>query len=245
AILLLIAPLTAYLPIASMAGILLLVAYNLIDTHHIKTIIRTSRPEAVVLAITFLSTLFVELEFAIYVGVLLSLLLYLNRTSHPHFVIMAPDPDSNRRSFINIQHKPLPECPQLKVIRIDGSLFFGAVNHVAEMINNLFKQNPEQCHILLVGSGINFIDVAGCEMLANEAHRLHVTGGKLYLCGLKGEVTDVLKRGGYMKIIGKDNIFRSKLDAVKSIVPRLDPQRCRYCKVRIFNECEQMPREQA
>lgn len=243
-ILLLIAPLTAYLPIPSMAGILMLVAYSLIDMYHIKRIIRTSRPEAVILLTTFLATLFVELEFAIYVGVILSLLLYLNRTSHPHFVTMVPNPESSRRSFINILHMPMPECPQLKVIRIDGSIFFGAVNHIAEEIDKLRKQNPEQCHILVIGSGINFIDVAGCEMLATEAHSLHMTGGKLYLCGLKSEVLEVLRRGGYLKKIGEENIFRSKTVAVRSIVSRLDPQRCRYCKARIFNECSQMPKEE-
>ena len=244
AILLLIAPLTAYLPIPSMAGILLLVAYSLIDVYHIKRIIRTSRPEAVILLTTFVATLFVELEFAIYVGVILSLLLYLNRTSHPHFVTMVPNPESNRRSFINILHMPMPECPQLKVIRIDGSIFFGAVNHIAEELDKLRKQNPEQCHILVIGSGINFIDVAGCEMLATEAHSLHLTGGKLYLCGLKSEVLEVLSRGGYLKQIGEENIFHSKTSAVRSIVSRLDPQRCRYCKARIFNECSQMPGEE-
>jgi SulP family sulfate permease len=243
-ILLLIAPLTAYLPIPSMAGILLLVAYSLIDVHHIRRITRTSRPEAMVLLTTFLATLFVELEFAIYVGVILSLLLYLNRTSHPHFVTIVPNPESNRRSFINILHMPMPECPQLKVIRIDGSIFFGAVNHIAEEIDRLRKQNPEQCHIMVIGSGINFIDVAGCEMLATEAHSLHLTGGKLYLCGLKSDVLEVLRRGGYLQQIGEENIFRTKTEAIRSIVSRLDPQRCRYCKARIFNECAQMPREE-
>jgi SulP family sulfate permease len=240
-ILLLIAPLTAYLPIASMAGILLLVAYNLIDTHHITSIVRTSKPEAGILVATFLATLFVELEFAIYVGVILSLLLYLNRTSHPHFVTLVPDPDSSRRSFINIERKDLPECPQLKVIRIDGSIFFGAVNHVAEGLDYIIRQSPEQAHILLVGSGINFIDVAGCQMLNKEAHRLRVNGRQLYLCTLKGEVIEIIRRGGCIKSIGHENVFRSKIEAIKRIVPKLDPERCRKCKVRIFNECAQMP----
>ncbi len=240
-IVLLIAPLTAYLPIASMAGILFLVAYNLVDAHHISSIVRTSRPEAGILMATFLSTLFVELEFAIYVGVLLSLLLYLNRTSHPTFVTLAPDPDSRRRSFINVQKKPLPECPQLKVIRIDGSIFFGAVNHVAEQMDYIIKNYPEQAHILVEGSGINFIDVAGCQTLSQEAHRLRVNGRQLYLCKLKGEVIEVMKRGGCNKSIGEENVFQSKMAAIKSIVPRLDPERCRRCKVRIFHECEQMP----
>ncbi len=240
-ILLLIAPLTAYLPIASMAGILFLVAYNLIDTHHIASIIRTSKPEAGILIATFLATLFVELEFAIYVGVILSLLLYLNRTSHPTFVTLAPDPDTRKKSFANVQKNPLSECPQLKIIRIDGSLFFGAVNHVAEQLDEITKRYPEQAHILIVGGGINFIDVAGCHTLNQETHRLHVNGRQIYLCSLKGEVIEVMKRGGCNKIVGEDNIFHSKAEAIKSIVPRLDTERCRRCKVRVFNECAQMP----
>ena len=240
-ILLLIAPLTAYLPIASMAGILFLVAYNLIDTQHIASIIRTSKPEAGILIATFLATLFVELEFAIYVGVILSLLLYLNRTSHPTFVTLASDPDTRKKSFANVQKKPLSECPQLKIIRIDGSLFFGAVNHVAEQLNEITKRYPEQAHILIVGGGINFIDVAGCHTLSQEAHRLHLSGRQIYLCSLKGEVIEVMKRGGCNKSVGEENMFHSKVEAIKSIVPRLDPERCRHCKVRVFNECAQMP----
>jgi SulP family sulfate permease len=240
-ILLLIAPLTSYLPIAAMAGILLLVAYNLIDFHHIKAIIRTSPSEAAVLAVTFLATLLVELEFAIYVGVILSLLLYLNRTSHPHFVTLAPDPESERRSFTNILKKPLLECPQLKIIRMDGSLFFGAVDHFAQEMRAITRESPEQAHLLLVGSGINFIDVAGCEALAEEAHRLHLSGRKLYLCSLKGEVMNVLRRGACIKRIGEENIFRSKIEAIQKIVPQLDPERCRVCIARIFTECAQMP----
>jgi SulP family sulfate permease len=184
------------------------------------------------------------LEFAIYVGVILSLLLYLNRTSHPHFVTLVPDPDSSRRSFVNILKKPSLECPQLKVVRVDGSLFFGAVNHAAESLDQITRQNPEQAHILIVGSGINFIDVAGCEMLAEEAHRLHLSGRKLYLCSMKGDVLELLGRGGYLDRVGEENLFLSKVQAMKRIVlQRLDPERCRYCHVRIFMECGQMPFE--
>jgi SulP family sulfate permease len=241
-IMLLIAPLTAWLPIASMAGVLLVVAWGLIDFHHIRTIVRTSRPEAGVLLVTFLATLFVELEFAIYVGVILSLLLYLNRTSHPRVITLVPDPDGGRKGFINILRKPSPECPQLKIARIDGSLFFGAVNHVADALASLIRQNPEQAHVLIVGGGINFIDVAGSEMLADEARRLHLDGRQLYLCSLKGEVIAVLERGGYLQRIGREYLYRSKSEAVKRILhERLDPERCRICRVRIFNECAKLP----
>jgi SulP family sulfate permease len=241
AILLLIAPLTAYLPIPAMAGILVLVAWNLIDFTHIAHIVRASLPETAVLAVTFFSTLFVQLEFAIYVGVILSLLLYLNRTAHPHFVTLAPDPDSSRRTLTNIGKKPLPECPQLKIVRVDGSIFFGAVDHVAQELDAIVRESPLQAHILVVGSGINFIDLAGCAMLAQETRRLRVNGRLLYLCSLKGEAREILRRGGCLGSIGEENVFPTKTEALAKLVPRLDPQRCRECTLRIFRECAQMP----
>lgn len=241
AVLLLIAPLTAYLPMASMAAVLLVVAYGLIDFRHIRTLLRTGAGESAVLAVTFLSTLFFKLEFAVYIGVILSLLLYLNRTSHPHVITLVPDRESSRRSLVNVLKKPGPECPQLKVLRIDGSLFFGAVEHIAGQLGDVTRDHPEQAHILFVGEGINFIDAAGGEMLADEAHRLHLEGRKLYLCSLKGEALSLLERGGYRARIGDENFFRSKIDAIGRIVPRLDPERCRVCTYRIFTECGRMP----
>jgi SulP family sulfate permease len=241
AILLLVAPVTAYLPIPAMAGVLLLVAWNLIDTRHIGHILRADRSETAVLAVTFLATLFVELEFAVYVGVLLSLVLYLNRTSHPHFVTVVPDPDSRRRSLVNIAKKPLPECPQVKIIRIDGSIFFGAVEHVAQQLEAIVRESPLQPHLLIVGSGINFIDLAGCETLGQEARRHRVNGRQLYLCSLKGEAREILTRAGCITSIGAQNVFPSKVEALARIVPQLDPERCRVCALRIFHECAKMP----
>ncbi len=242
AVLLLIAPLTAYLPMASMAAVLLVVAAGLVDVHHIRTIAKTSRPEAVVLVVTLVTTLVAELEFAIYVGVILSLVLYLNRTSHPSFVTLVPDPERNRKGFVNILKRSGPECPQLKIVRIDGSVFFGAVNHVAEQLDTIARENPEQAHILIAGDGINFIDVAGCAMFAEEARRLRLEGRALYLCSLKGGVLEVLQRGGCVGRIGGENLFRAKSEAVRTLVlERLDPERCRVCRVRIFNECARMP----
>jgi len=66
--------------------------------------------------------------------------------------------------------------PQIKMIRIDGSLFFGRGTISARNCRAITRKHAEQAHLLIVGSGINFIDVAGCEALANEAHRLHVNG---------------------------------------------------------------------
>lgn len=220
-IMLLVAPLTKFVPIPSMAGILLLVSYNLIDFHHIKMIIKASKSEMAVLFITFFATLFLELEFAIYVGVILSLVVYLNRTSKPHIVSMVPDPEDPKRRLINIKRKGLSEYPEVKIIRLDGSLFFGAVTYVTKVL-----QEIETPYILLVCDGINFTDVAGAEMLVNEAKRRRTLGGGLYLVGLKAGVADILHRGGYIKEIKEEAIFTSRTEAIQTIF-RLQGKECK------------------
>lgn len=234
-IVLLVAPLAAHLPIAAMSAVLLVVAWRLIDFHHIKTIISTSKRETAVLATTFFATLFVELEFAIYVGVMLSLIIYLMRTAQPNVAATAPDPSTPHRKFVS--DGTLPECPQLKIARVDGSLYFGAVDHVGERLHSFAEANPAQKHLLVVGTGVNFIDLAGAEMLAGEARRRKAQGGGLYLAKIKPEAYRTLTRGGFDALIGAENVFSGKPAAIANIFERLDHSICARCDKRIFSEC--------
>lgn len=238
-VIVLVAPLAAYLPNAAMAAILFLVAWGLIDFHHIFKIIQTSREETVILGTTFFATLLLDLEFAILAGVLLSLVLYLNRTSRPKLLPRVPNPATAGREFITDSR--LPECPQLKLARLDGSLFFGAVSHVAEAMRRLTEAHPAQKHVLLSATGINFIDVAGAEFLAQEARRRRAAGGGLYLIRVKPAVMAMLERGGYIDEIGRDRVFSGKTIALSTVVPTLDDDICRRCTTRIFRECAQRP----
>ncbi|MCK9530331.1 MAG: SulP family inorganic anion transporter [Gammaproteobacteria bacterium] len=241
-IVLLVAPLAAYLPVAAMAGILFLVAWGLVDFHHIKLIVKASRSETAVLVTTFLATLFVELEFAIFAGVMLSLVLYLKRTSNPRILSRVPDPRAPRRQFIT--SPGLPECPQFKIVRIEGSLFFGAVNNVEQALQNIDEQDPAKKHLLVVAKAINFVDIAGAEMLAQEATRRRKLGGGLYLYEVRDTVCDMLHRGGFIGAIGEENIFRSKTAALATIVDeRLDHAVCSTCDRRIFHECAKYGRK--
>ncbi|MBT4290517.1 MAG: SulP family inorganic anion transporter [Deltaproteobacteria bacterium] len=236
-ILFFLAPLMAFLPIASMGGIIFLVAYNLIEFKHIKSVLKTSRPESIVLSITFFSTLFLDLEFAIYSGVLFSLFFYLNRTAKPSIFSMAPDPEEPRRNLINLERKPLVECPQLKIIRLDGSLFFGAINHVEENLESIKEQGLRYEHILILGESINSIDMAGADMLAQQANQLHKKGGGLYLVGFKNEAVKILYQSQYLNMIGKHNIFESVNQAISTIDKKLDLEKCYLCHRNIFGEC--------
>lgn len=234
-IVLLVAPLVQFLPVPTMAGILFMVAWGLIDFAQIRTIIRTSLPESVVLGMTLLATLFVQLEFAIYAGILLSLMLYLKRTSHPVILDVKPDPDPDSYHFS--ADTGLPDCPQLKCLRINGSVFFGAVDHVQQTLHEIGEKTPQK-HVLVVSGGINFVDVAGAEFFAHEARRRRRLGGGLYFYRLKDEVINLLKRGRYIDDVGPERIFPVKARPVGAIYPGLDCNICRNCQLRIFHECK-------
>jgi sulfate permease, SulP family len=240
-IVLLIAPLIAYLPVAAMAGVILMVAYNLIDFRFAMTVARSSKRQTSVMLITFLSALLLDLESAVFIGVIFSLIFYLQRASTPNVAVMSPDPAANRR-FIYVERKPLPECPQLKMLRIDGSIFFGSVMHISAEIRRLVDEEaPEVKNLLFIARGINFVDVAGSEWLLQEANRWKEKGGGLYITGLKLIAQDTLIRGGFKKEIGEDHFFASKEEALTNIVPMLEDPICATCKLRIFNECAGKP----
>lgn len=233
-ILLLVAPLAAYLPTAAMAGILFLVAYGLIDFHHISSIFKTSRAETTILLVTLIGTL-VDLEKGIFVGIILSLVMYLYRTSRPAIIPMVPDPEPDSYHYVPADGQP--ECPQVKIIRVNGSIFFGAVNHVQQHLQQIDETNPRQKHVVMLSSGMNFVDVAGAEMLVQEARRRRKLGGGLYFYRLKEAVLDLFRKGHYLKDIGEDNLFPAKSRPLAAIYPKLDAEVCRNCQARIFKEC--------
>ena len=237
-IVLLIAPLTAYLPIAAMGGVILLVAYNLVDMHHIKTTLALSKSESAVLLTTFFATLFLELEFAIYMGVLLSLIFFLAKTSTPRIPTLSFDepPGHTHRKLVSIESKPIKQCPQLKIIRIDMSIYFGSINHIQKRLTTIVD-NERIYHILIIGSGINFIDLAGIEALEAEQMRLRKLGGGLYFLGLKSSVYEFAARAGFIKHVGSNNFFDSKTQAIKTIFRKMDSDICMKCHSQIFDEC--------
>ncbi len=237
-LLLFVADLARYLPIPAMGGIILIVAWGLIDFKEIRKIIKAGIYEWSVIAATFFATLLLELEFAVYGGVLLSLLLYLNRTSHPNVESLAPNTEAPKRRIENADTLNLPQCPQLKIAGIGGSIFFGAVNHVETELDKMRKRDPQQRHLMVLCDGINFVDLAGAEALAREADKRRQMDGSMVLVGLHTPVIRQLNRFDLIEEIGEHNIMDSKTYALRDITKRFDASICRRCSAKIFRECE-------
>lgn len=234
-ILIFVGPLAAYLPIPAMAAIIFLVSLNLINFSQVQTIIKSSKRESTVLGITFVATLTLDLEYAILLGVIFSLIFYLQRTSKPRIVSIIPNPNSSIRNFLNVRRYNLEQCPQLKIIRIEGSLFFGAVDHIQKKLANY--RNRKEKYLLIVGNGINLIDASGAELLLHEAEFWEKQGGGLYISGLKKRARKGLEKGKFKQKIGKKHFFNNKETAINTIYELLDKKICSECKVKAFIEC--------
>ena len=238
-IVLLVGPLISYLPYAAMAGIILIVAYNLIDFQSIKKTFTYSKSESVIFTATFLSTLLFELEFAIYLGVLLSLMLFIAKTSAPevHTLAFGSPPGEDIRKLQSIRKTPLVQCPQLKIIRIDMSIYFGSINHIQKQISQIVD-NQRIYHILIVASGVNFIDLAGIEGLLIEHKRLKALNGSLYLVDVKSSTYEFMEKVNFVNEIGRENFFESKEEAIHIVFDRLDRSKCEKCQALVFKECQ-------
>lgn len=239
ALLFAVGPLLSFMPKAATAGVLFLVAIGIIDFAGIRKVVRTSRADSVVLVITFLATVLLTVDFAIILGVLVSIVMFLNRSSQPVIEEQMPDPRNPKRRFNS--GAGLPECPQMKIVQIDGALFFGAANHVGEQLRILFSRDPEKKHLLLLARTVTFVDTVGAEVLAREHRRRRAIGGGLYFHQLSAQARALMRRAGVEQEIGEEHFYLAKGDAIASMFEKVDRSICVRCSARVFNECKALP----
>ena len=229
-VLLLFAKYASFLPKAAMGGIILFVGYNLIDFQHIKQVIKSSGRELIVLSVTLLGTLFFDLEFALLAGVLTSFFFYMERTSKPNIATLAVD--DKRRLINKIRDRNAIECSNIKILRIDGSLYFGSIEKISDFLSNLYDQNDIQ-YVLIAADGINFIDLAAAEWLTHEIITWQKNRGGIYFANLKLISQAVIQKGGFANKMGDNIFFNDKKSAITEIHKLIN----KPCRVKAFNEC--------
>ena len=123
------------------------------------------------------------------------------------------------------------------MVRFNGAIFFGAVDHVQSSLMQIDEEDPLKKSVLIVASGIDFVDVAGAEMLAQEARRRRKMGGGLYFYRCKDAIYKFLRKADKLDDIGEGGFFPVMSNWIKPVYATLDPEICRTCKARIFSEC--------
>lgn len=232
-------PLAAYLPRAALAGVLLLVAYGLVDREEMGRIWRGAPGDAMIMWVTLVGTLFLPIEFAVLSGILMSLGNYILRTSSPQVHAVIPD-----GAFGHLMERTdKVECPQLGILDIHGDLYFGAVNHIETALQDHADQNPTQRFLLLRLHAVNHCDFSGIRMLENIVKTYRDRGGDLYLTRVRLAVLHRMRETEFDKLLGADH-FLHKDEAIEHLFYNiLDSASCIYeCDVRVFAECQNLPR---
>ena len=237
------APLLALIPMAAVGALLLLVALSLLDLSRWRQLFDLSRSDFGVALATLVATVTLRLETAILLGMILSLMSFLFRTSRPAMRTMGFDSRKPDRQFVVIDdaEKALPECPQLKLLRMEGEVYFGATQHVADTLHALRHEATPQKHLLVMGKSMNFIDLAGAELWEAELAARRAMGGDLYFHRPRPEVIAMWTKTGFTRLLGPEHQFPDKRTAIATIFQKLDPEICRRCTARIFEECKTAP----
>lgn len=234
------APLLAKIPNAAISGLLLLVAWTLLDIPRWRQLIRMQPGECAIAGATLAATVTIRMEVAILLGTVLSLMVYLHRTSRPAMRTMGFDSRGLDRRFVVLEHQQdaLPECPQLKLLRMEGAIYFGAAAHVAQRLHELRSAPDAPRHLLVMAKSMNFIDLAGAQVWEDELAARRAMGGDLYFHRPRPEVLDMWRRTGFLERLGADHIFPDKATALHTIYAKLDPNICAGCQSKIFWECQ-------
>ena len=238
-VLLFVAPLVSYIPTPAMAGLILFVAWKLVDFKEIHHIVTTSRPETWILILTLAAGLFIELDFAIYVGVIASLSVFIFETAYPEVAAIAPDETvAGSRKFQPVEFKGQPECKQLTVIRVTGALYFGSVENVERSIARLRREKPKQKNLILYLKSVRKLDLAAGDMLIALIRNVRAEGGEVHIVAGTSDLYRSLERFHVTEELGEDHLHSSKSEAVIAMTQSFERRICRGCMLDVFRECD-------
>jgi sulfate permease, SulP family len=232
-----VAPYFAWVPVSAMAGVIILVAWRLINLHEIIHIAKLSVDEAAVAAVTLICALFVDLEFSIYAGVILATILFMRRSSQPLVSIGLPNADEPHRPFEPMNDDISAHCPQFIVAGIDGPLFFGSVDAIRREFRRIEQQFSNQSYMILLIKGVGSIDMPAAELLIEEAQRRSKRGGGLMIQTKIPRAREQLRQFSVERYIVDNRIYRHKGEAISALFTRLNSDVCASCALRIYREC--------
>jgi SulP family sulfate permease len=194
-----------YIPLAALAGLLIVLGFSMFRWHHIRVAFRATRSDATVLILTFLSALLLSLRQAIYVGVISSLVLFLRKASAPHLVEYDLAGDQMRE----IKEKTERSHPEVSIIHVEGELFFGAAELFEDEVRRLVH-DPNIRVVILRMKNARHLDATAVMALEALLKFMRAGGRLLLISGPSRGVMGVLTRSGLLDDIGRDCVFEAE-----------------------------------
>jgi len=220
-ILLFMAPYAKYIPNAALAGVIMVVAYSMVDKNAFLKVFKSNKNDAAIMLVTFIGTILApELEYAIYGGIIISLLLFLKDNGNAVVRMLAPrNTEGSRFTEMDVQRNgSLFSSSPIAIIQLEGNLFFGNASDLEEKLN-LACGNAKV--YILKFKGVSLIDITAMEVIENFIHRVQQEGKKVLLCGIRLELKEKMEKCHITKCVGEHNVFLADNEVYKSLASSL------------------------
>ena len=200
-------PLAQYIPMACLAGVLVIVSYNMSGWRSFASIMKNPKSDVIVLVVTFLLTVIFDLTIAIEVGLICACLLFMRRmaeTTDVKVISDEIDPEEEQSDFQmgNLEHLTIPEG--VEVYEINGPYFFGAGNKFEDLMATMGHKRPKVRIIRM--RKVPFVDSTGIHNLTNLCAMSQKEGIQVVLSGVNPKVQAVLHKSGFDQMLGEENI---------------------------------------
>lgn len=220
-IFLVLMPLAAYIPMSCLAGVLVIVSYNMSGWRTFMQLMKNPKSDVIVLLITFFLTVVFDLTIAIEVGLLIACLLFMKRMAESTQIkVIADEIDPNDETDAEVHEEHLIIPKGVEVYEINGPYFFGIANKFEELMTAM--ENHPKVRVIRMRR-VPFIDSTGIHNLQNLCEMSHREGTHIVLSGVTPNVYSVLEHNGFCKLLGKDHIcpnINVALDRAAAIVKR-------------------------
>lgn len=214
------ASLIYFVPLPVLTGIIIVVVAEVVEVEEVLSAWRTTMQDRIAFLTTFLGVIFLQLDFAIYMGVAVSLILYLREATRLDLKEYIVDDEGNLKHITSAGERMEP---RVAVIDVNGEAFFGAADQIQQRVRELCEESKElRVIILRMKNAANF-DVTGATVLRSIAEELRDRGKTLMLCGTTPQIREVLKQASVSDVIGEDKILvaqKNLLESTKSALER-------------------------
>ena len=221
-VLLFAAPLASYIPMAALAGILMIVAYNMGEWREIPQLLKLTKTDINVWIVTFALTVSADLTVAVEAGMILAALLFITRVSDTTTVSEVTDDYVEDGRMHILQDKDIPYYAT--IFRIHGPFLFGATDKISTVTENLPGLPPV---VIIRLRNMTAIDATGLYALEDVAKQLHASGRTLILCGAREQPAQLMHQAEFEEVVGRENICANVSEALRradEVFERIKPK---------------------
>ena len=212
-------PLLYNLPLATLAALIIVACFSLIDFRHLWRTWTYSRRDGITAFFTFMSVLILGVELGVFIGVTLSMILHVQSTLRPHTAMVGRIPGTEH--YRNIERFNVETSDVVKTLRIDESLYFANARYLEGKIAQILAASPQMKHFILMCPAVNHIDASALNSLLSINKRLDLAGVKLHLSELHSPVKERLHRSTFFdKLTGE--VFFTQHEAMEALRPEPD-----------------------